>query len=167
VSNKETVTILGVDPGLAHCGWGVIRLAGSRKEPLAYGCIATTPQDGGTAARLKMIHDELCTVIGRYHPTELGIETVYMKGNLRSAMATAQARGAALVAAAGLEVAVGEYSPSEIKQSVVGTGAADKEQVQYMVRAILNLNHTPSPDHAADALAAAICHAHRRGVTAT
>lgn len=161
LAGSPAITILGIDPGLANCGWGVIQVRGSRKKPLAYGCVSTdTSHD--TAWRLKAIHDGLREVILHYKPTELGIETIWMGANSKSAMATAQARGAALVAAATLSITVGEYSPREIKQSVVGTGTATKEQVEYMVRVILGLDHEPKPDHAADALAAAICHAHRR-----
>ena len=161
--NKETqqTIILGIDPGLANCGWGVIEEKGSKKRALAYGCIAT-PAEQDTATRLKAIHDQVCVVIEKYHPTELGIESIYFGANAKSAVATGQARGAALVAAAILSLHVGEYSPKQIKQAVVGTGAASKEQVQFMVKALLNLDHTPTPDHAADALAAAICHAHLR-----
>jgi crossover junction endodeoxyribonuclease RuvC len=160
---RTKTIILGIDPGLANSGWGVIEETGAHKRALAYGCISTTA-GLDIATRLKSIHDQLCAVIERYRPTELGIEQVYFGANSKSAMATGQARGAALVAAATLQLEVGEYSPRQIKQVVVGTGTASKEQVQYMVRVILGLDHEPSPDHAADALAAAICHSHMRKV---
>ena len=153
--------ILGIDPGLAHCGWGIVLLKGQSLSALAYGAISTST-DQSTSTRLGAIFFELQQVIERYKPTELGIETIYQKGNAKSALATAQARGAALVAASSLKLQIGEYAPSLIKKSVVGVGSASKEQVQFMVRAILNLDHIPTPDHAADALAAAICHAHSR-----
>lgn len=153
--------IMGIDPGLANTGWGIIEESGSNKRALAYGCISTAA-DTDTAQRLKTIHDQICAVIKRYRPTELGIESIYFGTNAKSAMATGQARGAALVAAAIAQLTIGEYSPKQIKQVVVGTGSAEKAQVQYMVRALLGLDHTPAPDHAADALAAAICHAHLR-----
>ncbi|MCL1890581.1 MAG: crossover junction endodeoxyribonuclease RuvC [Coriobacteriia bacterium] len=153
--------ILGIDPGLANCGWGVISLVGQRLCALAYGSIHTKAEDS-TPTRLGHIFSEIQNVIQRYAPAELGIETVYQKGNAKSAMATSEARGAALAAASSCKVTVGEYAPSLIKKNVVGQGSATKEQVQYMVRAILELDHTPQPDHAADALAAAICHAHSR-----
>ena len=155
--------ILGIDPGLANCGWGVISLEKQQLSALAYGSISTTADDA-TSHRLGQIFSELRHIIERYRPTELGIETIYHKGNSKSALATAQARGAALVAASTLDLEIGEYAPAVIKKNVVGTGSASKEQIQYMVRAILRLDHTPSPDHAADALAAAICHAHSRKV---
>ena len=97
--------------------------------------------------------------IEKYGPTELSIESIYFGENTKSAIATAQARGAAIVACSSAGLKVGEYTPMQIKQAVVGTGAADKRQVAYMVRSILGLDHEPRPDHAADALAAAVCHA--------
>jgi crossover junction endodeoxyribonuclease RuvC len=153
--------ILGIDPGLAHTGWGVIEVRGSQKSCLAYGCITTTPEDT-LPSRLKHIYAAVDAAIETYHPTELGIESVYFGANSKSAIATGQARGAALVATANRGLCIGEYTPMQIKQTVAGTGAADKEQVQYMVRAILGLDHLPRPDHAADALAAAITHANFR-----
>jgi crossover junction endodeoxyribonuclease RuvC len=160
-TTTAAVRILGIDPGLADCGWGVIEARGSQLRPLAYGCISTRAGEA-LPLRLKAIADELRAVVRRYQPTDLGIETVYQKGNLKSAISTAQARGAALVAAAELELSIGEYPPATIKSAVVGNGAASKEQIQYMVQVLLKMDHRPNPDHAADALAAAICHAHLR-----
>jgi crossover junction endodeoxyribonuclease RuvC len=157
--------ILGIDPGLAHCGWGVIEARGSKLTPLAYGTI-TTQASQNIAVRLAAISHEISAVVERYKPVELGIETIYHKGNPRSSIATAQARGAALAACASLGVRVGEYSPATIKKTVVGHGAAEKEQVQFMVQQLLQLETRPSPDHAADALAAAICQARMRGLPA-
>ena len=109
--------------------------------------------------RLGRICRTLVEVIEKYGPTELSIESIYFGENTKSAIATAQARGAAIVACSSAGLSVGEYTPMQIKQAVVGTGAADKRQVAYMVRSILALDHEPRPDHAADALAAAVCHA--------
>ena len=155
---REPVVILGIDPGLANTGWGVIEQSGSKRRALAYGCITTEAQAEITQ-RLRQIHDGIAAVIQRYHPSEIGIEAVYFGSNAKSALATGQARGAALVAGAMRQLTIGEYSPTQVKQVVVGVGAADKRQVQYMVRALLALDHAPAPDHAADALAVAICHA--------
>lgn len=152
------MVILGVDPGLAHTGWGVIETRGSVCRARAYGCVATRAHET-IDSRLGRIYDELKGVIDRYGPTELAIENVYFGENVKSAVATAQARGVAIVACAKAGLSVGEYTPMQIKQAVVGTGAADKHQVMYMVRNILALDHEPHPDHAADALAAAVCHA--------
>ena len=150
--------ILGIDPGLAHTGWGVVESRGSTCRARAYGCVATR-SDEPIDQRLGKIYREIQDVIHRYGPTELAIENIYFGENSRSAIATAQARGAAIVACSAAGLSVGEYTPMQIKQAVVGTGAADKHQVTYMVKTLLELDHEPHPDHAADALAAAVCHA--------
>ena len=152
------MVILGIDPGLAHTGWGVIETRGGACRARAYGCVATQAHEP-IDVRLGRIYTELRRVIGRYGPTELAIEGIYFGENTKSAIATAQARGAAIVACSTAGLSVGEYTPMQIKQAVVGTGAADKRQVTYMVRNVLALDHDPRPDHAADALAAAVCHA--------
>ncbi|MCX8007035.1 MAG: crossover junction endodeoxyribonuclease RuvC [Coriobacteriia bacterium] len=153
--------ILGVDPGLANTGWGVVEQSGSRLRCLAYGCVSTDPSEA-LPARLAVIHETLVKVIERYDASECGIESVYFGTNARSALATGQARGVALLALAEKGLALGEYSPAQIKGAVVGVGDADKRQIGYMVRVLLGLDHEPAPDHAADALAAAICHAHMK-----
>ena len=151
------MVVLGIDPGLAHTGWGVVETRGATCRERAYGCVTTRASEP-IDLRLGRIYSELRGVIDRYGPTELAIESVYFGENTKSAIATAQARGAAIVACS-TALAVGEYTPMQIKQAVVGTGAADKYQVIYMVRNVLALDHDPRPDHAADALAAAVCHA--------
>ncbi len=153
--------ILGVDPGLANTGWGLVEIDGSRFRCLGYGCITSTTAED-TAVRLKRIRDGLSHLIGLHGPEEAALENVYFSTNVRTAMATGQARGAALVAVADCGMPVGEYGPGEIKLAVTGNGAADKRQITYMVRAILGLADDPKPDHAADALAVAICHANSR-----
>ena len=152
---------MGVDPGLAHTGWAIIQTRGGDCRARAYGCITTSP-DEPLSQRLATIYQELADAIEKYQPTEFAIEKIFFGQNERSAILTAQARGAALVAAATANLVVGEYTPIQIKQAIVGTGAADKHQVSYMVRNVLALDHIPRPDHAADALAAAICHANMR-----
>jgi len=152
------VIILGIDPGLAHTGWGVIERSGPRCRALAYGCIATKASEP-VADRLSRIHGEIREVIGRYEPTECAVESVFFGTNAKSAFATGQARGVALLATSGSNVVLAEYSPVQIKSVVAGTGTADKAQVTFMVRTILGLDHDPTPDHAADALAAALTHA--------
>lgn len=156
-----SVIILGIDPGLANTGWGLVEADGSRFRCLAYGCIRTSGTED-TARRCKTVRDGLADLIARYVPGEAAIENIYFSRNVATAMATGHARGAALVAVADAGLPVGEYGPGEIKLAVVGTGSADKGQVTYMVRTILGLDHDPTPDHAADALAAAICHANQR-----
>lgn len=154
--NRTEEVILGIDPGLANTGWGIVRKNGQRISCVAYGCIST-PSSQSLSERLLKIHDQMNAVIKRYVPTKVGIETIWFGDNSTSAFATGQARGAALVACAKSDLAVGEFTPKQIKMSIVGTGAADKHQVQYMVKQFLNLEKIPKPDHSADALAAAIC----------
>ena len=152
------MVILGIDPGLAHTGWGVVETRGTACRARAYGCVTTTASEP-IDMRLGRIYRKLREVIEKYGPTELAIESIYFGENTKSAIATAQARGAAIVACSAAGLTVGEYTPMQIKQAVVGSGAADKHQVAYMVRSVLALDHEPRPDHAADALAAAVCHA--------
>lgn len=155
------MVILGIDPGLANTGWGIVEQRGGDVRCRAYGCIETS-SGSDLAARLRRIADELTRIVERYHPQEVAVEGIYFGVNVRSAIPTAHARGAVLVACSLCGVEVGEYTPMQIKQAVVGTGAADKDQVTYMVRTLLHLDHDPKPDHAADALACAVCHAHLR-----
>lgn len=152
------MVILGIDPGLANTGWGIVETRGSLCRARAYGCVST-PASMPLPQRLGTIFQEITNAIDRYGPTQLAIEKVFFGQNVRSAIATAQARGAAIVACAQAGLQVGEYTPMQIKQAVVGTGSADKRQVIYMVRSVLELDHDPRPDHCADALAAAVCHA--------
>ena len=153
----EKRVILGIDPGLANTGWGVIEQMGPRLRCLAYGCI-TTDADMEFSQRLLKLYKQMSLVVDRYKPTCVGIETVWFGANTQSAFATGQARGAVLVACAQAGLSVGEFPPSKIKLAVVGEGTASKAQVEYMVKQILNLEVEPHPDHAADALAAAICY---------
>ena len=150
-------TILGIDPGLAHTGWGVVCQQGSKLSCVAYGCVETGPSSL-LHDRLGIIYQQVSAVVRRYSPESVAIETVWFGNNAKSAFATGQARGAALVACAGAGMGLVEYSPSQIKLAVVGSGSADKRQMQYMVQQLLGLEKPPSPDHAADALAAAICY---------
>lgn len=157
MSNKDRV-ILGIDPGLANTGWGLVHQDGARLSCIAYGCVSTAV-DTPLEQRLRKIYEQIGAVIDRFHPSCVGIETVWFGHNVTAAFATGQARGAALVACAEHDLRVGEFAPRQIKLSVVGTGSAEKDQVQYMVRQMLKLDEVPHPDHAADALAAAICFA--------
>ena len=158
----EDRIILGIDPGLAHTGWGVIHQQGSRLTCVAYGCVATDASVP-LAQRLSKIHEQISAVAARFRPVCVGIETVWFGQNITAAFATGQARGAALVACAEHEMDVMEFTPRQIKLAVVGTGTAEKDQVQYMVQRLLSLRKPPEPDHASDALAAAICYATHDG----
>jgi crossover junction endodeoxyribonuclease RuvC len=149
--------ILGIDPGSRLTGYGVVRQLGSKFEYVASGCIRMTLDD--MPLRLEQIFNGVREIISQTQPTVFAIEQVFMARNPDSALKLGQARGAAIVAArfAGLEVF--EYSARQVKQSVVGTGAADKTQVQHMVKTLLKLPASPQAD-AADALAVALCHGH-------
>ncbi|WP_166255256.1 crossover junction endodeoxyribonuclease RuvC [Marinobacter salicampi] len=149
--------ILGVDPGSRITGYGIIRCEGRLTEYLDSGCIRLG--DKPMAERLQMIFHSLATLIGEYRPDDFAIEQVFMARNPDSALKLGQARGAAIVSAANSGLAVHEYSARQVKQAVVGSGGADKAQVQHMVQTILALSRKPQAD-AADALAIALCHAH-------
>jgi crossover junction endodeoxyribonuclease RuvC len=154
--------ILGVDPGLNATGFGVIQPASPRPRVIAYGCLRTAPR-ASVAERLTELHRRVVEIIQRYQPTHVAVESGFYGKNARSAMLVGQARGIALLAAAQSGCSVNEYSPSEVKRAVVGSGAASKPQVQYMVQALLALSEPPRPDDASDALAVAICHLHSCG----
>ncbi|MET1253998.1 crossover junction endodeoxyribonuclease RuvC [Aliikangiella maris] len=149
--------ILGIDPGSRVTGFGVIRIKGKSLEYVASGCIRV--KEGILSDRLNQIFDGIAQVIQHYKPDEAAIEQVFLAKNADSALKLGQARGAAMVAMAQHALVVAEYSARQIKQSVVGKGAADKSQVQHMVVNLLGLNATPQSD-AADGLAVAICHGH-------
>ncbi|MDO4889756.1 MAG: crossover junction endodeoxyribonuclease RuvC [Coriobacteriaceae bacterium] len=163
-SGKQRTVALGIDPGLANTGWGIVEREGARFRCLAYGCISTSPYME-LSRRLMKIHEQMGAIIERYRPTCVGIETIWFGENITAAFATGQARGAALVACAEAALSVGEYAPKNIKNTVVGTGDADKRQVQYMMKQLLGLEREPRPDHAADALAAAMCYLLNNGPT--
>ena len=163
MGNKTQRIILGIDPGLANTGWGIIEQNGPRLACRAYGCISTDSHRE-LSQRLLKINRQMRLVIEKYQPTCVGIETIWFGANVTSAFATGQARGAALVACAEKGLTVGEFSPTKIKCAVVGEGTADKMQVQYMVAQLLKLPQLPQPDHAADALAAAICYTTHEGM---
>ena len=150
--------VLGVDPGTARMGWGVVE-GDEEAQLVAYGTL-TTPAGQPLATRLYTLHQELREVVARYRPDTAALEELFFARNVRTAFAVGQARGAALVALAEAGLSVHEYSPLEVKQAVTGYGAAEKAQVQEMVRALLSLDEIPRPDDAADALAVAVCHFH-------
>jgi crossover junction endodeoxyribonuclease RuvC len=151
--------LIGIDPGSRITGYGVIRAEGSRFNYIASGCIRI--QGDIISERLKQIFSELQTILQTYQPVEAAIEQVFMHQNAGSALKLGQARGVAIASLAMTDITVAEYSARQIKQAVVGQGAAKKEQVQHMVRLLLNLTGTPQVD-AADALAVALCHAQSR-----
>ncbi len=157
IPGAAIIRILGIDPGLRVTGFGVIEKAGQGLSYVASGCIRTP--EGALPARIKSILDGLGEVIALHRPDEIALEEVFVNVNPRSTLMLGQARGAAICACVAHDVPLCEYTALQVKQAVVGTGHARKEQVQEMVRRLLRLDGDPSPD-AADALACAICHAH-------
>ncbi|MGI9221993.1 MAG: crossover junction endodeoxyribonuclease RuvC [Woeseiaceae bacterium] len=155
--------ILGIDPGSRLTGFGVLDFAGDTPSYVTCGTVKS--QNGSFPDRLKQIFDSVSEIVTEFQPDIVAIETVFMARNAGSALKLGQARSAALCATFAGDVEVFEYAPREIKQAVVGTGSASKEQVQHMVVSMLQLSATPTSD-AADALAAAICHGHQRALQA-
>ncbi len=150
--------ILGIDPGLATVGWGIIDSDDLSADSTAWGSQATSATDP-LPQRLKKIHDALAAVIEEHRPHAASVEEIFFAANVKTAVAMAHGRAAAILALAETGVELFEYSPLQIKQAVVGHGRAAKEQMQLMVRQLLKLKTTPAPDHAADALGAALTHA--------
>ncbi len=152
--------VIGIDPGTASTGYGVIRQGGDGGlELVAYGVIST-PSDQPMAERLRDLHKELCDLLSLHQPDSGAVEKLFFQRNVSTAITVGQARGVSLLAFAQANVPVDEYNPRVVKQSVTGYGAAEKVQVQEMVRSLLGMDELPQPDDAADALAVAICHLH-------
>jgi crossover junction endodeoxyribonuclease RuvC len=152
------IVVMGIDPGLAHTGFGVVRVAGGRMSAVDGGVVDSSA-DAPPGERLSRIHESLAELIAWHEPAAVALEDLYFGKNVRSATAVGQARGVAMLAAAQAGVPCFDYTPQAVKMSVCGSGAADKQQVQHMVGALLSLPKPPESDHAADALAVAICHA--------
>lgn len=162
-----SLRVMGIDPGLADIGWGVIdwRADLSKGSLVAKGLIQTRA-GRPLAERLHEIYTQLSAVIEENHPDVTAIEELFFAKNVKTAMVVAHGRAACILATASRRVAVCEYTPLQIKQALTGHGRAGKEQVQWMVRALLGLDEIPKPDHVADALAAALCHVHSLALTA-
>ena len=158
-----TSRILGIDPGSRMTGYGVVELRGSEMRYVASGCIDS--RRGALATRLAAIYRGVTALVAAHAPTEMAVEEVFFARNPQSALKLGQARGVAIAAAVGAELGVHEYAARTVKQTVVGSGRASKQQVAYMVRALLSLDAEPAPD-AADALAVAICHVNTRHLQA-
>lgn len=151
--------VVGIDPGVATTGYGVVRDTRDGIVLVDFGII-TTPPRMPLAQRLLVLHRELEKIVQLHRPESSAVEKLFFQKNVTTAIAVGQARGVALLTMAENSIEVSEYTPLEVKQAVAGYGSADKKQVQYMVRALLNMEEIPSPDDAADALAIAICHLH-------
>lgn len=151
--------ILGIDPGYAIVGVGIIEYIGNKFKVIDYFAI-TTEAHTPFEKRLKIIYDSLEEIIVKYKPDFMSIEELFFNDNAKTAIAVGQARGVIILSAVNCGVEIFEYTPLQVKQAVVGYGRADKKQVQLMTKALLNLESVPKPDDVADALAIAVCHAH-------
>lgn len=151
--------IMGVDPGFAITGYGIVKYEGNKFTAVDYGVI-TTKSGIPLAERLLQIDMHMDMLIKEYRPEAISVEELFFNKNIKTAIMAAHGRGTVLTAAARAAVRVFEYTPLQVKQAVVGYGRADKNQIQQMVKAMLNLKEIPKPDDASDALAVAICHGH-------
>jgi crossover junction endodeoxyribonuclease RuvC len=152
------MVVLGIDPGLANTGYGIVARRSGRLAALDGGVIETRP-DGAPERRLAVLHQRVHDLLATYEPDAVALEALFFGQSVRTAFAVGQARGAVLVAAGGRGVPCCDYTPQQVKGAVCGSGRAQKDQVQRMVQSLLRLPEPPRPDHAADALAVAICHA--------
>jgi crossover junction endodeoxyribonuclease RuvC len=152
------VIVIGIDPGTANTGFGVVRMSGGRMVALDGGVIEI-PADASVGERLTRLHDSLAELIRWHEPKAMALEELFFGKNVASALSVGEARGVTLLAAAKQRLPCFDYTPQAVKKAVCGSGAADKGQVQRMVATLLGLPEPPAPDHAADAFAVAICHA--------
>jgi len=155
------VIILGIDPGLNNTGYGLIKYEKKKIELIDYGCVLTYKQDT-FSLRIKKIYYKIKELIEKYNPHEVAIEEIFFNKNVRSALTVSKVHGMVAITVALMGLELYEYTPLQIKQATVGNGRAEKHQVQSMVKILLNLSEIPQPDHAADALAVAICHIHTK-----
>jgi len=155
----KPLRILGIDPGIARLGYGIVDVQGNQLRPVAYGCLET-PAHTPVASRLQTLYRGINEIIETHHPEVMAVEELFFNRNTTTAFVVGQARGVVLLAGVEHGMTDAEYTPMQVKQAVVGYGRADKTQIQYMVRLLLNLREVPKPDDTADALAIAITHAH-------
>lgn len=153
------VKILGIDPGIAITGYGVVEYWGNHYKIMEYGVIRSSKTQE-MPSRLNVIHKGISQLIATHQPDHMAIEELFFNKNVKTALLVGQARGVVMLSAYQQGVPIYEYTPLQVKQAVVGYGRAEKQQVQFMVKALLNLQEIPRPDDAADALAIAICHGH-------
>ncbi|MBZ4662508.1 MAG: ruvC [Caloramator sp.] len=156
--------ILGLDPGIAIVGIGIIEHKQNKFSVLDYRAITTTTKNT-VPQRLEIIYDELNEIIKMYKPDAFALEELFFNQNAKTAITVGQARGVAVLVAQKNKIPIYEYTPLQVKQAVVGYGRADKKQIQQMVKVLLNLKEIPKPDDVADALAIAICHAHTNNMS--
>ena len=158
--------VLGIDPGTASTGWGVVEQQGNKLKSLGHGCIVTSARTE-TPQRLRQIHDEILALVDRFKPDVVALEELFVNVNVKTALAVGHARGAIILAAGERERTCVDYTPLAIKQAVTGYGRANKVQVQEMTKVLLGLPRIVQPDHASDALAVAITHLHTSALLRT
>jgi crossover junction endodeoxyribonuclease RuvC len=149
--------VIGIDPGLATVGFGVIRKEDDGITPVSYGCIRTSAEKQ-TPERLLEIHNEVSALFEKYNPGAVAVERLFFNKNVTNAMSVSEARGVIFLAAQQKNIPLFEYTPNQIKQAITGSGRADKKQMQEMIKRLLNLDELPQPDDAADGLSIALCH---------
>jgi len=149
--------VIGIDPGLAIVGFGVISTKNGTITPISYGCIRTSA-DKKTPQRLAQIYSEVNSLLEKYNPEVIAVERLFFNTNVTNAMSVSEARGVIFLAAQQKNIPVFEYTPSQVKQAITGSGRADKKQMQEMIKRLLNLDEIPQPDDAADGLSIALCH---------
>ncbi len=152
--------VIGIDPGLATLGYGILAYRDGNVIPLTYSCIRTSPSQGETPERLGVIYDALSALLDEYAPECMAIEKLFFSRNVTSALGVAEVRGVIMLAAREKGIPVIEYTPNQVKQAVTGSGRADKKQVQQMIARLLSLPGIPKPDDVADGLSIALCHVH-------
>jgi crossover junction endodeoxyribonuclease RuvC len=153
--------VIGIDPGLARVGYGVLEAKSDGAAPLQYGCIETA-KELSSPVRLLQIYREMDAIFETYSPSEIAIEKLFFTKNVTSAMGVSEVRGIILLLAEQKGIPITEYTPNQVKQAVTGSGRADKRQVQEMIRRLLRLREIPQPDDAADGLSIALCHIHTK-----
>jgi crossover junction endodeoxyribonuclease RuvC len=151
--------VIGIDPGLARVGYGVIEVRNRNPGPVCYGCIESG-KDQPASARLLHIYSEVAAILEKYPPAHIAMEKLFFSKNITSAMNVSEARGVILLLAEQRNIPVTEYTPNQVKQAITGSGRADKRQMQEMIMRLLRLEEIPKPDDAADALSIALCHIH-------
>jgi crossover junction endodeoxyribonuclease RuvC len=152
--------VIGIDPGLARLGYGVISIENGKIQPVVHGCIETSGKNARASERLLQISDAVEAIFEEYAPAHLAIEKLFFTNNITSAMSVSEVRGVVLLAAERRKIPITEYTPNQVKQAITGSGRADKRQMQEMIKRLLHLEEIPKPDDAADALSIALCHIH-------
>jgi crossover junction endodeoxyribonuclease RuvC len=158
--DNVNMIVIGIDPGLAIVGYGVLERRDYRHVALAYDCITTSGKEMNTPERLLHIYDRVCALLDQYRPQYVAMEKLFFSKNITSAMNVSEARGVILLAAQQRGIPVTEYTPNQVKQAITGSGKADKRQMQDMIKRLLDLPEIPRPDDVADGLSIALCHMH-------